>query len=323
MARYAITGATGFVGGALARRLIGAGHEVCALVRRSDAATSLQALGVRLVPGDVGDGTGLDALTEGVDGLFHVAGWYRLGERDGRETGERVNVRGTQQVLEAARRAGVRRTVYTSTLAVNSDTRGRVVDESYRFSGRHLSAYDMTKARAHAVAVKAAADGQPVVTVMPGLVYGPGDTGQSGDLLQQVVSGRRPLVPAGGTYCWAHVDDVAEGHVLAMERGQDGRQYMLAGPVATLVHGLRLAARIAGTPGPVVVPAPAIRVAAALAGLAGRVVPLPSTYQAETLRSSVATYLGRPDRAEAELGWHARPLEQGLAETVAALRSEG
>jgi dihydroflavonol-4-reductase len=275
-----------------------------------------------LVPGDVGDGVGLDALTEGVDGLFHVAGWYRLGEREGSATGERVNVRGTQQVLEAARRAGVRRTVCTSTLAVNSDTGGRAVDESYRFSGRHISAYDETKARAHALAARAAADGQPVVTVMPGLVYGPGDTSQTGDLLRQVVRGRRPLVPAGGTYCWAHVDDVAEGHLLVMERGQDGREYMLAGPVATLVGGLRLAAHLAGKRGPIAVPAGAIRVAAAAAGLVGRLVPLPSTYQAETLRSSVATYLGRPDRAEAELGWSARPLDVGLTQTVRALRAE-
>ncbi|HEX5567448.1 MAG TPA: NAD-dependent epimerase/dehydratase family protein [Streptomyces sp.] len=320
MARYAITGATGFVGGALARRLVAAGHEVRALVRRPDAATSLTALGVRLVPGDVAEGTGLDTLTHGVDGLFHVAGWYRVGQRDGRATGERVNVRGTQQVLEAAQRAGVRRTVYTSTLAVNSDTRGRAVDESYRFSGRHLSNYDETKARAHAVAARVAADGQPVVTVMPGLVYGPGDTSQTGDLLKEVVRGRRPLVPAGGTYCWAHVDDVAEGHVLAMERGQVGREYMLAGPPATLADGLRLAADLAGKRGPVVIPTSAVRVAAALADVVGRVVPLPDTYQAETLRSSIATYLGRADRAQRELGWHARPLDVGLTETVAALR---
>jgi len=320
MARYAITGATGFVGGALARRLVEAGHEVRALVRRPDAARSLEAFGVRIMPGDVGDGTGLDALTQDVDGLFHVAGWYRLGQRDGRTTGERVNVRGTQQVLGAAQRAGVRRTVYTSTLAVNSDTGGRAVDESYRYGGRHLSAYDETKARAHAVATQAAADGQPVVTVMPGLVYGPGDTSQSGDLLEQVVRGRRPLVPAQGTYCWAHVDDVAEGHMLAMEQGENGREYMLAGPAATLADGLRLAARLAGTPGPVVIPTSVMRVTAAIADVVGRVVPLPATYQAETLRSSIATYLGRADRAQRELGWRPRPLDEGLAETVATMQ---
>jgi dihydroflavonol-4-reductase len=323
MARYAITGATGFVGGALARRLVEAGHEVRALVRRPDAAMSLEALGARLVPGDVGDGTGLDALAQDVDGLFHVAGWYRLGQRDGHATGERVNVRGTQQVLDAARRAGVRRTVYTSTLAVNSDTGGRRVDESYRFSGRHLSAYDETKARAHAVAERAAADGQAVVTVMPGLVYGPGDTSQTGDLLRQVVRGQRPLVPGGGTYCWAHVDDVAEGHLLAMERGQVGREYMLAGPSATLADGLRVAADLAGTRGPIVIPSGVVTAAAALADVVGRVVPLPATYQAETLRSSIATYLGRSNRAQTELGWRARSLRHGLAETVAVLRAEG
>lgn len=317
MARYAVTGATGFVGGALARRLVADGHEVRALVRRPDAARSLSEVGLELVPGDLDDAGSLDRLVADVDGLFHVAGWYRLGERDGAGTGQRINVDGTRHVLEAARRTGVARTVYTSTLAVNSDTGGRIVDEGYRFAGQHLSDYDATKAAAHEVAEQASAAGQPVVTVMPGLVYGPGDTSQTGALLREVVRGRRPLVPAGGRVCWGYVDDVAAGHVLAMQRGTDGRAYMLAGPPASLAEGLALAARVAGKPGPRVLPSAAIRATAAVAGLVGSVLPLPASYHAETLRSSLATYLGRPDRAVDELGWSVRSLEAGLTEVVA------
>ena len=113
--RYAITGATGFVGGALARQLRGAGHEVRALVRDPSRADALTGLGVELVPGDLADTAALDRLCADVDGLFHVAGWYKLGQRDP-SVGDRVNVEGTRTVLAAAQRAGVPKVVYTSTL---------------------------------------------------------------------------------------------------------------------------------------------------------------------------------------------------------------
>jgi nucleoside-diphosphate-sugar epimerase len=317
--RYAMTGATGFVGGALARRLREEGHEVVALVRDPTRATALAALGVDLLPGDLDDHAALDRLCTGVDGLFHLAGWYKLGTRDA-STGDRVNVVGTRNVLEAALRNGVRRVVHTSTLAVNSDTEEQVVDETYRFTGEHLTHYDRTKAEAHDVALELAGRGLPVVIVQPGMVYGPGDTAQTGAFIAQVVAGKRPMVPDAGGLCWAHVDDIADGHLLAMERGEPGRSYMLAGPRATLADGLTRVARIAGTKGPIVLPERVVRIAAKTVGLVGRVVPLPPGYAAETFRAGLATYYGSPARAERELGWRARSLDEGLRETVDALR---
>src|SRR6478672_33419 len=149
--RYAMTGATGFVGGALARLLRDEGHEVRALVRDPARASDLAAHGVELVPGDLDDATALDALCRDVDGLFHVAGWYKLGQRDP-SVGDRVNVEGTRNALAAAQRAGVAKVVHTSTVAVNGDTHGRVYDETFRHRGDHLSHYDRTKAEAHRVA---------------------------------------------------------------------------------------------------------------------------------------------------------------------------
>jgi nucleoside-diphosphate-sugar epimerase len=318
--RYAVTGATGFVGSGLVAQLREAGHEVAALVRDPARAGALADLGgVSLVPGDLGDASSLDRLCAGADGLFHVAGWYKLGQRDP-SVGETVNVVGTRNALAAAQRAGVSRVVYTSTLAVNSDTRGAVPDEEYRFTGRHLSAYDRTKADAHRVAEQFAAGGLPVVIVQPGLVYGPGDTSQTGELIEQVARGHRPMAPGGGGVCWGYVDDIAHGHLLAMQHGTPGASYMLAGPRAPLADGLRMVATIAGTKGPIVMPAAAISATAALTGLLGRVVPLPPTYAAETLRASLATYYGDPGRAERDLGWTARAMEDGLKQTVAALR---
>lgn len=201
--RYALTGATGFVGGELARQLVDAGHDVVALVRTPRRATGLAELGVELVEGDLDSAPALDRLLAGADGLFHVAGWYRLGDRD-LSAGERVNVEGTRNVLEAALRAGTPKVVHTSTLAVNSDTGGAVRDETHRHTGSHITEYDRTKARAHDVAHELAARGLPVVTVMPGAIDGPGDTSQVGELVAQVVAGRRPQVPlGGGTLMWA------------------------------------------------------------------------------------------------------------------------
>jgi nucleoside-diphosphate-sugar epimerase len=318
--RYALTGATGFVGGALARLLREAGHDVVALVRDPVKGSRLADRGVSLAHGDLDDPAGLDALCAGADGLFHVAGWYRLGSRTPHE-GRRINVDGTDNVLAAAVRAGVPRLVYTSTLAVNSDTGGAVVDESYSFRGRHISTYDETKARAHDSVARAAADGVRVVTVMPGLVYGPADTSQSGALLRQVIEGKRPMVPTGGRVCWGYVQDVARGHLLAMERGVPGESYMLAGEQASLAEALVLAAELAGTRGPVVIPAGVVRLSARIAAVVERVVPLPAQYASETLRASVATYLGSPAKAERDLSWTCRPLRAGLGELVRLTRS--
>ena len=315
--RYAVTGATGFVGGALVRLLRANGHDVLALVRSPARATALAAAGVTLVEGDLDDATALDRLGAGADGLFHVAGWYKLGDARP-EDGWRVNVDGTANVLAAARRSGVPKVVYTSTLAVNSDTHGRVVDESYQFTGRHLSVYDETKARAHDVATEAARDGVPVVIVQPGLVYGPGDTSQTGTLVAAVLAGRRPTVPAGGAVCWGYVDDIARGHLLAMEQGTPGESYFLAGEPCALADGLRLLAELAGKPGPIVLSASVVRVAGAAVGVVERVIRLPAGYSSEAMRASLATYLGNPAKAYRELGWTSRPLRQGLSELVTA-----
>jgi nucleoside-diphosphate-sugar epimerase len=315
--RYSITGATGFVGGELARQLRAAGHDVRALVRDPRRATELAGLGVELIAGDLDDLDALRRLGLDADGLFHVAGWYKLGSRHP-EQGRRVNVAGTRNVLTAAREVGVPRTVYTSTLAVNSDTHGAVVDESYRFTGRHLSAYDLTKAVAHDIARDFASSGLPLVTVMPGLVYGPGDTALSGLLIRDVARGRRVVVPAGGGACWGYIVDTAAGHVLAMQRGTPGEEYMLAGPRSSLAEALRRVAAIAGTRPPIVLPTRTVALTGRLMEPLGRLIPLLPQYAAESMRASLATYFGTPDRAERDLGWSCRDLDEGLRETVVA-----
>ena len=320
MAKYFVTGATGFIGGEIVKQLIGRGHTVVALVRSPDKAGMLKALGVQIHAGDVTDRETLRAPMTGVDGVFHVAAWYKVGVTE--PLADQINVDGTRNVLSAATDAATPRVVYTSTLAVNGDTGGRTVDESYRFTGSHLTAYDASKAAAHALVDQTDHERLPVVTVMPGGVYGPGDTGQIGALMARIAAGKRVVVTAGPRMCQAHVEDVARGHLLAMQRGQPGQSYMLAGPQIALGDLLDLVADIAGTGRPLRVPTPALRALTGLAGSLGSVLPLPPTYSAETMRVAAASYLGSPAKARRDLGWTCRPLRQGIEQTVGALRGD-
>jgi nucleoside-diphosphate-sugar epimerase len=315
---YLVTGATGFVGGRVARQLLDDGHDVVALARTPAKAGGLDTAGARVVEGDVTDRDTLREPMAGVDGMFHVAGWYDVGATDP-TPGERVNVEGTRNVLAVMDALDVPKGVYTSTLAVNSDTRGAVVDEDYRYFGPHLTAYDRTKWAAHyEVAAPMVADGLPLVTVMPGLVYGPGDTSVFGDALRDFLRGDLPVIPRDVAYSPGHVEDVARGHLLAMERGTPGEEYIVGGDPATLVDLFDHVAEAAGRDPPRAVSPAVFGALAPVAGLLERLVPLPKEYRSESLRVLAGvTYLGDNAKATAELGLEHRPLREGLAETVA------
>jgi nucleoside-diphosphate-sugar epimerase len=315
--RCFLTGATGFLGGALARALRADGHTVRALVRNPAAAAPLAALGVELHTGDVTDKNSMRAPMTGADAVYHVAGWYKIGLRD-RQAPVAINIEGTRHVLELMQELGIPKGVYTSTLAVNSDTRGAVVDESFRFEGRHVSVYDWSKHEAHKIADDFMARGLPLVIVQPGLIYGPGDTSGVRTMLIQYLQRKLPAVPSGAAYCWAHVDDEARGHIQAMEKGRTGRNYFLAGPAHTIVEALEIAESFTGIPVPKIRLPPAIlKGAAALMRVPAMVLPLPPAMAPESLRLLAGvTYLGDATRAREELGWHARPLREGLMDTL-------
>src|SRR5262249_41966954 len=158
---------------------------------------------------------------------------------------------GTRNVLSVMQQLGIPRGVYTSTLAVNGDTHGQIVDERYRSGGPWLSEYDRTKWVAHyEVADPMMRSGLPLIIVQPGGVYGPGDASPQGQMLRQYLQRRLPMVPHGTALCWGHVEDTARGHLLAMERGRVGENYIIAGPPHSIVDALAIAERITGVPGP-------------------------------------------------------------------------
>lgn len=317
MDRILVTGATGFIGSRVVDRLVDRGHQVVALVRDVDRAGRIVPEGAKLAEGDLLSPVRLRAAMQDCDAVVHMAALYEVGVADP-EPLRRVNVEGTRNLLSAMEDLGVDRGVYTSSLAVFSDTRGRLRTEEDPVPRGHLSVYDTTKAQAHRLVQQANTRGMRMTTVMPGVAYGPGDAGPTHEVWQRYLAGDLPMVPRRTAYCWTHVDDAAEAHVLALEKGDPGGTYIVAGPPHTLVEALEIAEQITGVPAPRAVHPGwfhllswVMRPVAALAGIEG-------IYHPEALRALAGvTYLGDNAKARDELGYEPRPLAEGLPEALA------
>jgi nucleoside-diphosphate-sugar epimerase len=323
-----VTGATGFIGSRVTRKLLERGYDVTALCRSRSGATALADAGAHPVPGDLADTEALRLAMRGCDVVYHVAGWYKLGTPSAaaRAQAEAVNIEGARNVLSSAQAEGIPRVIYTSTVAVFGDTHGALRDESYYAAAPTFATeYDRTKWLAHyEVALPMLREGVPITIVMPGAAYGPGDPSLIGSMMRWFYLGYLPFVPGPDTVLTlAHVDDVAEGHILAAERGRAGESYILAGPAYSVGELYELWARVTNLPMPrLQVGAAAMRPLAPLAGSLGNYLSLPDLFTEEAIRVLGMTYLGSSAKAQSELGWSTRPARDGFAETFAALASD-
>ncbi len=314
--RYFVTGATGFIGSHLVDRLVERGDEVVALVRTPESATALSDA-VEVVQGDITDKDSMREAMATCDRLYHLAAWYEVGVRD-RTTAYRVNVEGTRNTLELMQELGIEKGVYTSTVAVFSDTNGRLADESYRYNGPHLTVYDETKWLAqYEVVEPMIEDGLPLVLVQPGAVYGPGDRGPLWMLWKAYLQGDLPFVPKQTGFCWGHVEDTVAGHLLAMEAGDIGESYIIAGEPYRLVDILELAEEVTGIPAPRAIHPVVFRALARLVTPLERFVSFPVEYRAESLRIfGGVTYWGDNEKAVRSLGLEHRPVSEGLRDML-------
>lgn len=311
---YFVTGATGFVGSHVVAELVGHDEDVIALTRDRSNADHLPET-VDVVEGDITEKETMREAMDGVDGVFHVAGWYRIGPGPWREEhAERVNVDGTRNVLELVDELDVPKAVYTSTIAVHSDTDGERPDESYRFDGAHISVYDRTKWRAHYdVAKPLAEEGVPVVIVQPGIVYGPGDTSDVRSTYREYLQGDPPVMPRGVAGDFDHVDDTARAHRLAMERGEPGVVYHVSGRPHTFLEVFETAEELTGVPAPREVSPSWFRILAPVVDVAERLVRPPEGFESEWMyRLAGTTWHADSTKARRELGVEHRPLEEGL-----------
>jgi dihydroflavonol-4-reductase len=247
-----VTGATGFLGSHVARQLASRGDDVRVLVRPSSDTRALEGLEVERVIGDVRDVTSLDRAIADVTRVFHVAADYRLWARNPREIYE-SNVTGTRNLLDASRRAGVEKFVYTSTVATIAVPReGRLPDETTKSSvDEMIGHYKRSKYEAEQCAMQAAEAGLPVVIVNPTTPVGPGDwkPTPTGKIVVDFLNGRMPgYVDTGLNF--VPVEDCAAGHLLAADRGRIGERYILGGRNLTLKEVLDMLASISGLRAP-------------------------------------------------------------------------
>jgi dihydroflavonol-4-reductase len=321
-----VTGATGFVGAAVARRLVAAGQSVRVLARAGSDRRNLDGLPVDVVTGDLTDRASLDRAVAGCRGVFHVAADYRMWVRDPAAM-YRANVDGTRALLTAAASAGVDRIVYTSsvaTLGIRAD--GLPSDEDTPSSLTDMIGhYKRSKFLAEAAAQALVRDGAPVVIVNPSTPVGPGDVKPTptGRIIVDALAGRVPAYVDTGLNI-AHVDDVAEGHLLAYEHGVVGRRYVLGGTDLTLKAILAALAEIAGRRPPrVELPHAAVLPVAYVAEAWARVTGREPLTTVDGVRLSRKRMFFSSARAERELGYHTKHAMCAFRDAAGWFRSHG
>ncbi|HUK63422.1 MAG TPA: NAD-dependent epimerase/dehydratase family protein, partial [Dongiaceae bacterium] len=311
---------TGFIGRPLVRKLVAAGHQVTALVRDPATAAATTSPSVTLAEGDVTDRASVSRAVAGAEGVFHLAGLYALGRAHHARMAA-INVGGTRNVIEAAVEAGVRRIVHTSTVGVFGNTHGRLVDESYRVEKGALgSEYERTKWAAHyEVALPAIARGAPVIIVQPGGVTGPGDASPLAQLYDMFLKRMPVMLGATSGITVAHVDDIVDGHIGAMQRGRVGESYILAGPALTYRQIMEIFQEITGIAGPSIwLPGGAAAAMSKVASVIESFTSAGLTFNSESLATlNDYTFWATSAKAERALDWHARPAEATFADALA------
>jgi dihydroflavonol-4-reductase len=311
-----VTGGTGFLGRSLVGRLVGDGNDVRALARSEASASKVGALGAEPVRGDVLDLDALAAAMGGCDVVYHTAGANAFCVRDPSPMFE-VNVQGSENVVRAAARAGVRRVVYTSSAATLGEASGTIGSEESPHRGWFYSNYERSKFEAErAVFAAARESGLDVVSVNPASVQGPGRASGSAKLLLDYLNGRIPAV-VDSRLSLVDIADCTEGHLLAAERGSPGERYVLSGATLSVRDGLALVASVVGIDRPVRTLPPWLAMGAATVVEAlGRVRRRRPSICRELARTLIHGHAYDGSKATRALGLRYTPIEETLRRTV-------
>ncbi len=316
--RVLVTGASGFIGSAVTRQLLAREQEVIALVEPGADTTNLDGLEVKQVIGDLRSRDSVQSAVNGCRAVFHVAALYRFWARDP-DAFYAINVDGTRNVLGAAEEAGVERLVYTSTvgtLGLEHVSGSNSANERSFPDVRHLyGSYKRSKYVAEHEVLRAIAEGLPASLVLPTFPVGPGDRAPTptGKLVLDFLNGRMPAF-VDTVLNVAHVDDLAAGQVLVLEKGRTGRSYILGGENMTLEQVLAELAVITGLPAPYgkVPNSLALAVAAVSELVEGRLLRRHPSVPLEAARMSTSRMSFDTTRAREELGYAPRPAAEAL-----------
>ena len=313
MTKTLLTGATGFIGAHLARRLAERGDDLRLAVRERSDTRAIDDLDVERVRCDVLDARAVRRALKGVGCVFHAAGMTSMRPSDAERLFE-VNVGAARTVLGESLRAEVGRVIFTShAAALGPAERGETADETQLFTAGHLGIpYVNSVHEAEVEAIRLAAKGLPLVCVNPTVVFGPGDLHvTSTRLVRSFLLGRVPAYADGGLNV-VDVRDVAEGHLLADEKGNVGERYILGGRNFTFDRLFADLGRISGVEPPVKVPRPLAAVAASVL----RIGPGRTTLTPQEVLAASQFWTYRSSKARRELGWRPRPHEETLEATV-------
>ncbi len=326
MSTVFITGATGFIGGQLARTLAGAGTTVQVLTRNTSNTSHLQHPQIKMFTGDLLDAESLRRAMKGCTQVYHLGGLAKMWMKDKHDY-YRVNVTGTDHVLRVAASLAVEKIIVTSTAGVFPPSNHVITNEGSVKRPELYTEYERTKNEAEQLAFSYYRQGIPVVVINPTKVYGPGpidDSNTATLMARDYIRGKWKIIPGNGkgTMNYVYIDDVVAGFMVAMETSRPGSQYIIGGENASYDRFFALIRQLSGVDRSLYhIPYPVIRGIAWLEDVKSSVLKLKPFITAEWVKKLPYDWSKDIGKAQRELHYQARPLEDGLRATIEWLRA--
>ncbi len=317
-----VTGATGYVGNNLADRLAGEGHVVHALCRSVNKKSLLNHPNIKIFEGDITDAASVEKAMQGCEQVYHLAAYARVWAKDA-SVFYKLNVEGTKHVLEAAKSLGIKNIVFTSTGGVLGPSNGRPVKEDDARFGNVFNEYEETKTQAEELCKEYCNKyNMRIVTVNPPRIYGPGIESESNAVTRLVklyLKGKWKILPGDGKRMgsYVHVDDIVNGHVLAMEKGRSGERYILSGVNASYTEFFAVLRKVSGKKA-TLYPFPVWLMMIAGYSIMGysKITGNPPLLTPKWIKKYLYDWSLSCEKAQRELGYTYRSLEEGLQQTV-------
>jgi len=322
-----ITGATGFIGTTLTQKLAEDGHIVHALYRSKEKAKIIEHRNVRLFKGDITDYRSVESAVRSCEAVFHMAAYARVWAKDA-STFNRTNVQGTVNVLDAAWKEGVKKIVFTSTAGVLGPSAGEIVTESTQREIGYFSEYERTKAQAEEKISELIRKGLEIVVVNPTRVYGPGILSESNGITKMIKlysQGKFRWIPGNGESIgnYVYVDDVVEGHILALKKGRSGEKYILGGHNISYNRFFEQLSSATGQNRRMIkLPLPLMLGFAYLLSLRAKVFGIPPLITPPWVKRYLHNWKVSSEKAINELGYQITQLDKGLKKTLDWLKEE-
>jgi len=320
-----ISGATGFIGSRLALHLADSGHTVHALFRSSQKAEIIQHKNILLFKGDVCDKSSLEAAMMFCEEAYHLGAFARLWDKDPTLC-QRINVEGTENVLDTAVKCGIKKIVVTSTAGVFGPSDSRPIDEKCEFPAKYFTLYELSKREMETRVLGYEEKGLLVVLVNPTRVFGPGllsEANSATKIIKAYIQGKWRIIPGRGHSIgnYVFVGDIVKGHVLAMEKGKPGDRYILGGTNLSFLDLFSVISTVSGQTYKMIrIPAPFMIFTAGLVFFFSRLFGKPPKIAPRWVKRYLQNWAVSSEKAERELGYSVTPIEKGIGQTIKWLR---